>query len=74
MLTLRRALVAVLVAVAGATGQSPADVAEQVYQACVFEDGSGGSTPCVWDGDERGNQTGASYIAWRPGGPYADLP
>lgn len=29
--------------------------------ACVFEDGSGGPTPCYWDAEAQGNGRGDSY-------------
>lgn len=32
---------------------------------CVEEDGSGGPVPCYWDGTERGNGVGESYIVGR---------
>ena len=33
---------------------------------CVYEDGSGGPTPCYWDGKTSGNGKGDSYIIEAP--------
>lgn len=48
---------------------APADAAVDVrvapkFSACVYEDGSGGPTPCVWDAKHQGNGVGRSYIVW----------
>jgi len=34
---------------------------------CVFEDGSGGALPCLWDASKRGNHKGRSYWFDRQG-------
>lgn len=42
--------------------------------ACAFEDGSGGPTPCFWDGSTRGDGIGASVIILWNDGPVLRLP
>jgi hypothetical protein len=61
-------LAAVLLAGWLAEDASPATRVPVRIGQCAWEDGSGSSLPCYWDGSTRGNRIGRSYTVW-PDGP-----
>jgi hypothetical protein len=61
-----RAAVAVTVALALGAGTAEAAPVKRLTP-CVFEDGSGGALPCLWDAAKRGNHKGRSYWFDRQG-------
>lgn len=56
------ALVAMMTSPANAEPvNEPVHKAQRMY-LCVYEDGSGGPLPCVWDGRHMGNGHGRSLV------------